>query len=85
MARYELTTPHFIEPELYPAGTILDYDGEPNEGMRPLDDEAQAALDKYFETKPKATINPVARLPMTMAVPKEDTSKAIPVVSPPKA
>lgn len=67
MAKFRLTTPHFIEPDYIKADTVIDYNGPPNEGMEPLDDEAKASLAKYFETNPKASINPVEQLPRTMA------------------
>lgn len=82
MARYELTTPHFIEPEFYKAGTVIDYDGEPTPSMRPLDDEAEKKLAAYFKLKPGASINPVEQLPRTMAtvVIEEPLAPAIPKV-----
>lgn len=76
MARFRLKTAHFIEPELYPADTVIDYSGPVNPGMEPLDEEAQAMMDEYIKAHPAATINPVMDLPKTMATA---------VVVPPKA
>ena len=68
MARFRLLTDHFIEPDLHKAGTVIDYDGPPNEGMEPLDEEATKQLDAYFAKNPRASLNPVDQLPRTMAV-----------------
>ena len=65
--KVELATAHFIHGNLHQAGTVLDIGDYPiNGGMRPLDDEAEAALKKYYVDHPYASLNPVKDLPMTM-------------------
>lgn len=68
--KYELTTPHFIVHTLYKAGTIIEYNGEPNPGMIPLDDEAVERMAKYYKDHPNASLNPVNDLPLAMEVPR---------------
>lgn len=65
--RYRLLTPHFIEPDYLKADVVIEYEGPPNEGMEPLNKAAEDRLAKYFESHPKATINPVDDLPRTFA------------------
>lgn len=85
--KYELTTPHFIVHTLYKAGTIIEYNGEPNASMIPLDDEARERLEKYYRDKPGNSLNPITDLPLATEV--EPPKAPVPVVQadvpPPKA
>lgn len=86
MARFKLTQPHFIEPELYKAGQVIDYSGPCTPGMEPMDKEAEKMLADYYVKHPKATLSPVDDLPRTMAtaVAPEVAAAAVPKVEAPK-
>jgi len=44
MARYRLNAKIFLKDQLLEAGTEVDFDGEPNSAMDPIDDAAVAAV-----------------------------------------
>jgi len=52
--QYEIITPapggFFIDDVLIPTGEVITYRGVPNEGMRPLNRTAQAAMDLFLES-----------------------------------
>jgi len=47
--QYRLLADRFFEPDLVGKGSIIEYDGVPDEKMEPLNDAARAALDAWFE------------------------------------
>jgi hypothetical protein len=49
--KYELLADHFFEPEVVGKGSIIEYDGEPNHNMRPLNKEAEEALERWFSAE----------------------------------
>lgn len=47
--KYRLLADHFFEPNMVGKGSIVEYDGEPNHQMEPLNDAAEAALEAWFD------------------------------------
>ena len=85
MAKFRLTAPHFIEPDFYKAGQVIDFQGAPSQltpMMEPLDEDAEKMMDGYWKMNPKATISPVDNLPrvVTSALVEEDKRPVVPVV-----
>jgi hypothetical protein len=64
--RFQLSTKAFIEGNLLPAGTIINYYGPLGPHFVPLDAEAEARMDEYWEANPHASLRPVDNLPKTM-------------------
>jgi len=63
--RYKLIG-HFHSPEmgLLSAGAVIEFDGEPNLYMEPLNDTAKKAMDAFrskIESLPKRSINLVTQ------------------------
>jgi hypothetical protein len=46
--QYELLADHFFEPEVVGKGSIIEYDGVPNNLMKPLNKEAEAKLEEWY-------------------------------------
>ncbi len=50
--KWRLTAKTFIEPELYQADTVIEYDGPISMSMQPVDEEAQVAWKKWADENP---------------------------------
>lgn len=46
--QYELLADHFFEPEMVGKGSVIEYDGTPNNMMKPLNEEAEEALERWY-------------------------------------
>jgi len=68
MAKYRCLTQTFIAPFRLEEGAIftIDDDWQPGPHVEPLDPGAQAAMDKYYEEHPGASIHPIEDLPISM-------------------
>lgn len=84
MAQFKLTYKHFFAPDMLPEGTVIELpdDSDPNKltpMMEPLDDAAIVLMEKYKDTHPRATINPVADLPLAFNIvaPKPEAARAV--------
>lgn len=64
-ARYKLMSKVFLEPTLYPAETIIEYDGIPSIHMEPMNAEAEAAIAKRWPHQ-RPSRDPLAALPATI-------------------
>jgi len=64
MAQYIVNTKTFIAPLLIEPGTLINYYGPPGSHLDPDDDEAKAAVEKYYSDNPHARLNPVEALPV---------------------
>lgn len=64
--RFQLTTKAFLEGNLFPAGTVLNYYGPLGPHFLPLDEEAGERMDEYWKDNPHATLSPTENLPKTM-------------------
>lgn len=49
--QYELLADHFFEPEVVGKGSVIEYDGIPNNLMKPLNKEAEAALEEWYNER----------------------------------
>lgn len=83
-ARYKLMSKVFLEPTLYPAETVIDYDGIPSIHMEPMNAEAEAAIAKRWPGQ-RPSRDPLAALP-TKIDPKDALVKPTTTVvsGPPK-
>jgi hypothetical protein len=79
LPQYELVQP-FYAPDsvLYQEGTILGFDGIPNEWMRPLNARAEAAYDAYMRSLPDGRSEPLEKVVerAMMARPRIEDSNA---------
>lgn len=65
MPLYRLNTDSFIAPNRLKEGTVIKYNGPPGPHMDPMDGEADAALDTYYQEHPGATLHPTEGLGKT--------------------
>lgn len=86
MARFRLNTATFIAPQLYPAGTVIEYEGAVGPHMDPVDEAGRLALETYYRENPGASLNPTEGLSRTMdgALPQGASAVASIVSLPPK-
>lgn len=75
--RYKLLSKHFFAPDLVAAGTVIEYDGEPNVDMLPINPEAEEKMNAYREAKPYAFITVEKKLEMA--------APTLTIVSPPES
>lgn len=48
-AQYQLKEKAFFAPNLLPAGTVITYDGSPGHHLDPLNEEAVARMEAWYE------------------------------------
>ena len=63
LPRYELLAPYFAQDHsLYDEGSVLTYDGIPNEMMRPLNEPAKVAYTNYMRSIPDGKTPPLEEI-----------------------
>lgn len=80
MAKYRCNTKTFIAPMRMEEGTVFTIHDDfiPGPHLDPLDEAAQAAMDKYFKDNPEASLHPIEQLPVTFAPENVETSQVEP-------
>ena len=80
MPKYRTLEKVFIAPYLIPAGTVINYDGPVGAHLEPMDEEAAAKLDAYFQENPHANLSPIDQLeitPVTVSIEAAPTEKEL--------
>jgi hypothetical protein len=77
MPRYQAATKGFIAPHIIVEGRQFSYDGPYGTWMIPLDAEAEAKADEFYQAHPNAGINPVEQLRVRGGEPGEFEPPAV--------